>query len=124
MGRWRDKEANGQPVDASGTMPSGEKFSGPAELRQLLLNRKEEFLRRLTSKVLGFALGRSLQDGDQCTVQRLTDTLEKDGNRARTLIREIVLSIPFRNFQGGAVVAEPAITVTPRRKLDRLLGEK
>ena len=36
MGRWRDKEANGQPVDASGTMPSGEKFSGPVELRQSL----------------------------------------------------------------------------------------
>jgi len=26
MGRWRDKEANGQPVDASGTMPSARSF--------------------------------------------------------------------------------------------------
>jgi len=124
MGRWRDKEANGQPVDASGTMPSGEKFSGPVELRQLLLSRKEEFLRHLTGNVLGFALGRSLQDGDQCTVQRMVDTLEKDNYRARTLIREIVLSIPFRNFQGGAAAAGPSVTATPQRKLQRLLGEK
>src|SRR5205814_5034129 len=123
MGRWRDEEAEGKPVDASGTMPSGEKFSGVVELRQLLLNRKEEFLRHLTSKVMGYALGRSLQDGDQCTVQRLVDTLEKDNYRARTLIREIVLSIPFRCSAGGLPAQSP-LTTTPQRKLQRLLGEK
>jgi len=74
--------------------------------------------------VMGYALGRSLQDGDQCTVQRLVDRLEKDNYRARTLIREIVLSIPFRNFLGGAVAAGPSVTATPQRKLQRLLGEK
>ena len=50
MGRWRDTESNGQPVDASGTLPSGEKFNGPVELRQVLLNRKDDFLRHLTGK--------------------------------------------------------------------------
>jgi hypothetical protein len=105
-GRWRDKEFDGSAIDASGSLPSGEKFNGPAELRQVLLGKKDDFLRQLTGKVLGYALGRSLQDGDSCTVQHLAQTLEKDNYRARTLIREIVLSIPFRNSQGGHVTIE------------------
>jgi hypothetical protein len=40
-------------------------------------------------------------------VQRLVDTLAADGYRARTLIRGIVLSLPFRNTQGGVVNAAP-----------------
>jgi cytochrome c553 len=123
MGRWRDEDQSGRPVDASGTLPSGERFNGPVELRQVLVNRKSDFLRHLSGKLLGFALGRGLQDGDQCTVQRLTDTLERDGYRARTLIREIVLSTPFRNTQGGVegvVSGRPQ----PKRSTRRLLGDK
>lgn len=115
LGRWRDIDA-GQPIDASGVMPSGEKFNGPAELRQVLLNRKDDFIRTLAGKVLGYALGRSLEDGDQCTIQRLVDTLAKQDYKARTLIREVVLSTPFRNVQGG-VVASEAISRAPVKKL-------
>lgn len=121
MGRWRDEE-NGQPVDASGVMPSGEKFSGPVELRRLVLNRKEEFLRNLTAKVLGYALGRSLQDADQCVVQRIVERVEKDDYRARTLMRQVVLSVPFRNSQGPAGQAETP--PPPVRRRPRPLPEK
>jgi hypothetical protein len=114
MGRWRETEKNGQPIDAVGILPTGERFSGPAELRQALLGRKDEFVRHVTAKVLGYALGRSLQDGDHCTVQRLVDTIAKDEYRARTLIREVVLSIPFRNSQGGSVSIEH-VPPPPRR---------
>jgi hypothetical protein len=38
-GRWRDND-NGLPVDASGVMPSGEKFNGAVELREVLVKRK------------------------------------------------------------------------------------
>ena len=123
MGRWRDRELNGKLVDASAVTPAGEKFSGPVELRGVLLNHKEDFLRHLTAKILGYALGRSLQDGDHCTIQRLVDAVQKDNYRARTLIREIVLSIPFRNYNPAAVPDEiPA--ATPVRKRTPLLGEK
>ena len=106
MGRWRDKETNGKPLDTSGSLPSGDKFQGPVELRQALLHHKDEFLRHLTGKIFGYALGRGLQDGDSCTVQHVADAVAKDGYRARTLIREIVLSVPFRNSQGGVLVTE------------------
>jgi cytochrome c553 len=114
-GRWRDKEFDGTPLDASGALPSGEKFNGPAELRQVLLEKKDDFLRHLTGKLLGYALGRSLQDGDSCTVQKLADKLQQDNYRARTLIREIALSIPFRNSQGGQIVMETLPPPPPKR---------
>ncbi len=107
MGRWRDKEKDGSPLDTTGELPSGAKFNGPVELRETLLQQKDEFVRQVTGKVLGYALGRSLQDGDSCTVQRIVDALAKDQYRARTLIREVVLSLPFRNMQGGVVQAAP-----------------
>ena len=115
MGRWRDKDSDGEPIDATGELPSGEKFNGPVELRQALLARKDDFIGNLAGRVLGYALGRSLQDGDSCTVQHLVQALEKDNYRGRTLIHQIVLSVPFRNTQGGIVHAEPAIS---RRPLD------
>jgi len=102
LGRWRDHAENGEPVDAKGVMPSGESFDGPAELRKVLLGKKEEFLRHVSGKVLGYALGRSLLDADQCLVQQLVEKLENDGYKMRTLIREIVLSTPFRYRQGEA----------------------
>jgi mono/diheme cytochrome c family protein len=115
MGRWRDQEDDGSPIDATGELPSGEKFNGPVELRQALLSRKQDFIGNITARMLGYALGRSLQDGDDCTVHRIVQTLEQDDYRARTLIREIVLSLPFRNSQGGVVQTEPLIS---RRSLD------
>jgi cytochrome c553 len=116
MGRWRDKESNGQPLDTSGELPAGEKFNGPVELREALLNRKDDFLRHLTGKMLGYALGRGLQDGDSCTVQHLVDDLAKDNYRARTVIRDIVLSVPFRNTQGGVVKNDMPMTAAPKRQ--------
>src|SRR5947207_47833 len=110
MGRWRDKEADGKPIEAMGVLPTGEKFNGPVELREALLKHQDDFVRNVAGRVLGYALGRSLQDGDGCTVQRIMAAVEKDGYRARTLIREIVLSVPFRNTQGGVVAIEPVIS--------------
>ena len=116
-GRWRDQEFDGSPIDATGALPSGEKFDGAAQLRQVLLDKKDDFVRQLTGKVLGYALGRSLQDGDSCTVSKLADALQKDQYRARTLIREVVLSVPFRNSQGGKVTLETPPPPPPKRNV-------
>jgi len=96
FGRWRDKGADGKPVDATGIMPSGEKFSGPAELKKILLGRKQEFARHLSRKVLGYALGRSLEDRDSCTIENLVTALEANHYQFQTLIQEVVASTPFR----------------------------
>jgi hypothetical protein len=114
LGRWRETDA-GKPIDASGVLPSGESFNGPIELRQALAAKKDEILRHVTGKVLGYALGRSLEDSDHCAIEHLREKLEKDGYRARTLIREVVLSTPFRHRQQG-VSRESIDASKPSRK--------
>ena len=101
VGRWREKIGDA-PVDAAGTLASGETFSGPVELkRHLLAKRKEDFTRNLTEKMLAYALGRGLEPFDLPTVKAVQQAVEKDGYRSTTLIREIVLSYPFRYRKSG-----------------------
>jgi hypothetical protein len=95
VGRWR-KELAGEPVDSSGVMPTGEAFKGPAELKKVLLARKPQFVRNLTEKLLGYALGRGLEYYDQPTVQEICDAVARDGYKSSTLVHEIVRSYPFR----------------------------
>jgi hypothetical protein len=95
FGRWRDEDA-GRPVDNSADMNDGRKFAGPAQLREVLLERKDLFVRNLTSKLLGYALGRGLTLRDQCVVDAIVAEVRKNDYSAATLIEEIVLSAPFR----------------------------
>jgi hypothetical protein len=96
IGRFRTLQA-GQPVDAVGELPSGEKFNGPAELKSVLLKRKGEFLGNLSRKMLGYALGRQLYSFDQCVIDDSLKALEAGDNRASLLVERIALSYPFRH---------------------------
>jgi hypothetical protein len=95
VGRWRSQD-NGKPIDNRGELPDGTRIDGPEQLKKVLLERRQVFLRHLTSKMLGYALGRGLTPSDACTVDQILEQLEKDQYRAQTLIRGIVLSAPFR----------------------------
>ncbi|MCA9129842.1 MAG: DUF1592 domain-containing protein [Planctomycetales bacterium] len=95
LGRWRTK-SEGKEIDASGELPDGTQFSGPDELRAVLLQKKQQFMRHLTAKMLGYALARGLTNQDQCTVDSICQRLATDDYRAQTLILEIVNSLPFR----------------------------
>ena len=94
-GKWRG-EIGGKPVDASGVLTTGEKFSGVVELKQLLLARKDEFIRNLTEKMLAYALGRGLEPYDLPAVRKITTSLAQNDYRSAILVREIVKSYPFQ----------------------------
>ncbi|MFM8414451.1 MAG: DUF1592 domain-containing protein, partial [Planctomycetota bacterium] len=96
LGRWRSEDA-GQPVDASGSLPPGGPFTGPEELKQRLLDRRGEFVKHVTRKLLGYALGRQLDEFDQCVVDRAVEKLAAADHRAALLVEEIVVSHPFRH---------------------------
>lgn len=100
IGRWRDEDG-GKPVDNSGELADGTKFQGPDQLRAVLLERKDLFIRNLTNKMLGYALGRGLTLSDSCTVDSIVAQVKKNDYSARTLIEVIVLSVPFR-YQAAA----------------------
>ncbi|MCW5980372.1 MAG: DUF1592 domain-containing protein [Bryobacteraceae bacterium] len=103
LGQWRWEEA-GKPIDAAGELPGGVRFDGPDQLKTALLDRKDDFVRNLAAKMLGYALGRGLTLEDYCTVEQIAEALAKDDYRAQTLIREVARSVPFR-YKPGTVPA-------------------
>jgi hypothetical protein len=96
--RWRDKEGK-LAIDPSGVLPGGETFQGPADLVKLLKQRKADFSRSLSSKMMVYALGRGLQPYDQCAIDEIVTNLAKD-DRFSNLVWEIVRSEPFRKRRG------------------------
>ncbi len=99
LGRWRT-EVDEIPIDARGELPDGTTFDGPEALKKLLLERKQQFARNLTSKMLGYALARQLTNEDDCVVESVLEKLAENEYQAQTLIVEIVRSVPFRYKQG------------------------
>lgn len=100
MGRWRTEDA-GKPVDATGQLPDGTTFEGPAQLKAALLQRKDLFVRNLAGKMLGYALGRGLTLKDSCVVDSIVSQMEAGDYTAQTLIQAVVMSMPFR-YQAAA----------------------
>jgi hypothetical protein len=97
IGRWRDNSGAGNtPVDASGVLPDGTKFSGPAELRQVLLDRRGEILHTVTTKLLTYAIGRGVEYHDAPAIRRIIRDAEPGGYRWSSLILGVVNSAPFQ----------------------------
>ena len=71
IGEWRDIDASGAPIDASAKLPDGTTFTGPAELRKVLLNHSDDFLTTLTEKLLTYALGRGLEATDAPAIRQI-----------------------------------------------------
>jgi hypothetical protein len=94
LGRWRKQDA-GRDIDPSGKLPDGQTFAGPAELKQILSARKEDFTRCLSEKMFVYALGRGLNRADRREVNRVADQVGAEGTLS-SLITEVVRSYPFR----------------------------
>lgn len=105
IGRWRS-EHKGNPVDAKGVLTNGKQFDGPAELKQVLMERKDGVAKNLTRKMLGYALGRNLTRQDNCVINDSMDALKANEYRPSGLIEEIVLSYPFRHRYSNGKLEE------------------
>ncbi len=95
IGRWRDQDDSGGAIDAAGELPDGQRFSSPRELKAIIAARRTALTRNLTERLLAYALCRPLEGYDEIVVDRLTETIAKDGDRMQTLITAIVTSYPF-----------------------------
>jgi mono/diheme cytochrome c family protein len=107
IGKWRTQDGN-FPVDSSGVLPSGESFSTPAEMREVLTGMLPEFSRALTEKMLIYALGRGLERYDRHTVQSITGRLAEQGYGLQTLVMEVVRSLPFQSRRAEQVAVRNA----------------
>ena len=94
IGAWR--ESDGEPVDASGTLPSGQSFRGHGELKEILMEEREAFVDGLAEKLLIYALGRGLERYDRPTLAKITARLRRGDHRFSELVLGIVESMPFQ----------------------------
>ena len=95
IGAWRTQYGKGLPVDASGNLPSGEKFDDIRQLRTLLIERHGSFTRSLTEKLMTYAIGRELEIGDRSATDRILAELKETNGGLRDLIRLVISSEPF-----------------------------
>jgi hypothetical protein len=103
IGKWRTEDGK-FPVDASGTLPNGKSFQTPEEMRSLLVSAMPQFSRRLTEKMLTYALGRGLGPHDRPSVDGIERHLAASGYHFQSLIYEIVHSAPFQMGRGDGDV--------------------
>lgn len=96
VGEWRTTSEAGTPVDASGVLPNGIKFNGPAELRKVLLSHPEQFANTVTDRLLTYALGRGVEYYDQPAIRKITREAASNNYRWSSLILGIVNSTPFQ----------------------------
>jgi hypothetical protein len=95
VGQWRSQDG-AFPIDASGKVPDGREFRGPADLAATLAARPDAFARCLTEKLMTYALGRGLTSADKATVQQIAVRLAAKQYRFSALILEIVSSPQFQ----------------------------
>ena len=76
-------------------LPGGQEIEGIAGLKQYLTQQRDGFARVMTRKMLGYALGRSLQPTDLCTVELILQRLQANEYRGQELVLGIVTSEPF-----------------------------
>ena len=94
-GRWRDSYGN-KPVIAWDTLPSGEVFNGPRQLKKILATKEDDFARTLSEKMFIYAIGRNVGFVDELYIQRLIKNLKTNGFDTEKFIIELVNLEPFR----------------------------
>ncbi len=96
IGQWRTTEGSANtPVDNSGQLPDGTKFKGPAELRNLLMSKSDQFATSVIEKLLTYALGRGVEYYDEPAVRKIRRETAPD-YRWTPLIMGVVQSEPFQ----------------------------
>jgi hypothetical protein len=96
IGGWRDLNEGGTPVDASGVLPDGVAFEGRSGLRDLLLDRPDDFVGTITEKLLMYALGRGTEYYDTPVVRKIVRDSAGRNYRWSSIILGIVKSTPFQ----------------------------
>lgn len=108
IGRRREADAAGNPIDSNATLPDGTPVSGADGLRTYLSNnRRDEFVRHFCRKLLGYALGREVQLSDDPLLTRMTEELKANDFKVGVAIELIVDSKQFREIRSNADVAAP-----------------
>jgi len=109
-GRWRQTYSDGKPIDDQGVLADKTEIAGIEGLLGYLQGKEDQLRRTMATKMVGYALGRTVQASDQLLIERMVAT----GNQAAfsQFVGEIVTSRQFRNHAGrdDAPAAPPVKT--------------
>jgi hypothetical protein len=95
IGNWRTKYESGRSIDPSGRMPTGESFRDITGLKKIMLRDLDQFSRNLTSKILTYATGRTMEVADRPEIDRIAKRLNEKGVGLRDLVKLVTTSQTF-----------------------------
>lgn len=102
IGAFRTND-NGEPVDASGVLTTGQKFSNAIELSAVIMkDKRDSFARCLVKKMLTYALGRGMEAYDRPAIDGILARMKKDDDRFQTMVTAIIESLPFQKRRGDS----------------------
>ena len=87
----------GPRIDAAGELPGGESFKDVAGLKKILVERKEQFARTLTERLLSYACGRRMERMDRPDIDKIVKELARREYGFRDLVELVVLSKAFQS---------------------------
>ncbi|MFL6826967.1 MAG: DUF1592 domain-containing protein, partial [Bradyrhizobium sp.] len=96
LGQWRDSIGTGGAIDASGVLPDGTKFDGPAGLREVLMSKRDMFVETFTEQLLTYALGRGVEEYDRPVLRQILREAHSEDYRWSSIILGIINSAPFQ----------------------------
>ncbi len=106
IGRLRDKDDFGQPIDQTGTLADGTTFEGVAGLRAYLAENAADTYTLFARKLIGYATGRGVLATDRQLIESIRDQLKSGEGRFSEAILAVVESRQFRNRHNEVVAAD------------------
>jgi hypothetical protein len=97
IGAYRERyiEADAE-VDTSGTLFDNQEFKDTLEFQDSLLRHSDRFVETVTSKLLTYALGRSLEYYDQPEIRKIVKKAAENNYTWSSVLLGIVESTPFQ----------------------------
>jgi hypothetical protein len=98
VGRWRQTYSEGQPIETTGTLSDKTEISGMDGLIDYLKREDKQVLRNLSYKLVGYALGRTVQASDLPLIEQMS---EAGGSTVFSkMVAQIATSRQFGNRRG------------------------
>lgn len=97
IGRLRQKDEHGLPIDDTGTLRDGTTFDGIQGLRDYLAEHDANLYELFARKLIGYATGRSVLATDRELIETIRDQLKQGEGRFSEAILTIVESRQFQN---------------------------
>jgi mono/diheme cytochrome c family protein len=95
VGTWRTQEA-GFPIDPTGVISDGTRLEGVHSLRQVLMEKSDQFAEVVIEKLLTYALGRGIEYQDMPTVRSIARGAADNDYEFSSILMGIVQSPAFQ----------------------------